>query len=345
MRFCPLSGQIGTSFGPTFRFWIPISLCRGVFSTESLQTAARQFGTITRGQLLEHGASSSAISRARRSGLLIDVVPGVLRFASSPETFMMRCMAVQHATEPDRYLSGWTAARLYGLRKMPESPIHVTVPTDIHRTLPPWVACHRSSWFDEGDCVTRPDGLIVAEPMRMLFALGAAFNRFRFERAAEDAWHLGLITPSGALDYLQRHRCRGKDGVAKMERWLERTLPRTRPTQSDLERVFLEALAGRSLPEPGTQFPLQLLTGEVIHLDIAWPDVRLAVEPGGSWWHGGDAGQRNDQQRDRACTEVGWLILRFDETLRDDPDAAAKQVERVHRRRTDDLRNLPRSSR
>ncbi|HSP28233.1 MAG TPA: type IV toxin-antitoxin system AbiEi family antitoxin domain-containing protein [Ilumatobacteraceae bacterium] len=316
-----------------------------MFNTESLQVAARQFGTITRRQLHEHGASSSAISRARCAGLLIEVVPGVLRFASSPETFMMRCMAVQHATAPGGYLSGWTAGRLYGLRKMPESPIHVTVPTSTNRSLPAWVECHRSSWFDEGDLVTRPDGLRVAEPMRMLFALGASFNQFRFERSAEDAWHLGLVTPSDAMDYLERHRCRGKDGVATMERWLERTLSRARPTQSDLERIFLEALARRSLPEPETQFPLELLTGEVIHLDIAWPDIRLAVEPGSSWWHGGDAGQRNDQQRDRACTEVGWLTLRFDETLRDDPDAAAQQVERVHRRRANDLRNLPRSNR
>ena len=42
------------------------------------------------------------------------------------------------------------------------------------------------------------------------------------------------------------------------------------------------------LPEPIRQHPLLLLTGELIHLDIAWPEVRLAVEPGHSWWHGGD---------------------------------------------------------
>jgi very-short-patch-repair endonuclease len=316
-----------------------------VFGPDSLQIAARQFGTITRRQLLDHGVSSSAISRARCAGLLVEVVPGVLRFASSPETFMMRCMAVQHATAPGGYLSGWTAGRLYGLRKMPASPIHVIVATNTKRSLPDWVECHRSSWFDDDDRIVRPDGLAVAEPMRMLFALGAAFNQFRFERAAEDAWHLGVITPADAWSYLERHRCRGKDGVATLERWLERALPRSRPTQSDLERIFLEALARRSVPEPATQYPLELLTGEVIHLDIAWPDIRLAVEPGSSWWHGGDAGQRNDQQRDRACTEVGWLTLRFDETLRDDPDAAARQVERVHRRRTADLRNLRRSAR
>ena len=65
--------------------------------------------------------------------------------------------------------------------------------------------------------------LLVATPMRMLFGLADAFNQFRFERAAEDAWHRGLITPSEAAEYLERHRCRGKDGVSTIERWLERT--------------------------------------------------------------------------------------------------------------------------
>jgi very-short-patch-repair endonuclease len=332
-------------FGIAFPFRRLITPCTGVFNTESLELAARQYGTITRRQLLEQGSSTSAIARARHRGLLIELTPGVFRFASSPETFAMRCMAAQHATFPVGYLSAWTAARLYGLRKMPSQPIHVTVPPSTNRALPAWIDCRRSRWYHERDRLIRPDGLVVAHPMRMLFALAAAFNQFRFERAAEDAWHLGLITPHDAWDYLERHRCQGKDGVSTMERWLARSMPESRPTQSDLERIFLEALRRRSLPEPRTQYPLQILSGETIHLDIAWPDIRLAVEPGSSWWHGGDNGQRRDQDRDRACTEVGWMTLRFDETLRDDPDRAAEQVERIYRRRTEDLRNVRGSSR
>ena len=62
------------------------------------------------------------------------------------------------------------------------------------------------------------------------------------------------------------------------------------------------------------QHPLVLPSGEVIHLDLAWPDVRLAVEPGHSWWHGGDLRQRRDQDRDRACAVVGWHVVRYDES-------------------------------
>jgi very-short-patch-repair endonuclease len=309
-----------------------------VFSVESYQTAAGQFGTITRRQLLEHGTSSSSIARATARGHLVPLLPGVFRFASSPETFLMRAVAAQHATAPVGYLSGWTAARLVGLRKMPSSPIHVTVPSGTNRSLRPWVDCHRSRWYAEEDRVVRADGLIVATPLRMLFGLAAAFNQYRFERAAEDAWHLQLITPAEAADYLEAHRCRGKDGVATMERWLERALGRRRPTQSELERILVEALERRALPPPERQYPIELASGATIHVDIAWPDIRLAIEPGGAWWHGGDHGQRRDQDRDRACSEVGWLTVRFDDAMRSDPEAAADQVERIYRRRLHDLR-------
>ena len=175
----------------------------------------------------------------------------------------------------------------------------------------------------------------------MLFGLAAAFNQFRFERAAEDAWHLGLISPAAAEVYLEAHRCRGKDGVSTMERWLERCAARARPSQSDLERDLLDALDRLGLPPAVRQHPLTLSSSEIIHFDIAWPEIRLAIEPGHSWWHGGDSRQRVDQARDRACSEVGWLVVRFDESMRLDPIAAAQQVRRIHTQRRRDLASGP----
>ncbi len=245
-------------------------------------------------------------------------------------------MAAQMITAPDGIISGWSGGLLVGLRSMPTTTIHVTVANDYRRDTPPWIDLHRTTWWDAD---TQPiDSFVVASPMRILFGLAQAFNQHRFERAAEDAWHLGLITPSDAADYLERHRCRGKDGVAMIVQWLDRCEGQTRPAQSNLERALLEEFERIGLPRPARQHPLALASGETIHLDIAWPAIRLAVEPGASWFHGGDAGQRRDQARDRACAEVGWLIIRFDETMRDDVRAAATQVTRVHARRCADRR-------
>ena len=171
-----------------------------------------------------------------------------------------------------------------------------------------------------------------------MFGLAADMNRFRFARAAEDAWHLGLTTPQELADYLEVHRCRGKDGVQRLEQWLERNSGRKRPSQSHLEMTFLESFARAGLPEPLRQHPVVLPSGETVHLDIAWPKIKLAVEPGSAWFHGGDAGQARDHDRDLACAEVGWSVIRLDETFAADPQAASQRVTRAYHRRHAELR-------
>jgi hypothetical protein len=313
----------------------------GVLTPELLHLAGRQLGVFRVDQAVEQlGYSAASVARARRRSLLVEVLPKVMGVASTPESFEVRCMAVHLRFDGCGFLSGWTAARLHRLRKMPDQPIHVTLPTGRGKDLPRWIDVHRSRWFDlDRDSCLGPDGMIVATPLRTLFGLAASFNQFRFERAAEDAWHLGLVTPHDAAIYLEAHRCRGKDGVATMERWLERSLHRERPAQSDLERSLLDELDRLGLPEPVRQHPVILPSGETIHLDIAWPELLIAVEPGDAWWHGGDLGQRRDQARDRACNELGWLVVRFDESMRIDVPAAAQQVARIVRRRRLELRN------
>ena len=300
---------------------------------------ASQYGVVSRHQLRSDlGWTSSRLGRARAAGLFVEAAPGVVRMASDRGTFESACMAAQLAARSTGFLGAWTAGRLYRMRRMPDRPIHLTTRSDFRLTVGAETQVHRSRWYDEADVAIRVDGLRIATPLRALFGMAARFNQFRFERAAEDAWHLGLVTPAQAAIYLEQHRCRGKDGVATMERWLERAVHRERPSQSELERDLIEALRSVGLPEPDRQHPVVLLSGETVHIDIAWPIIRFGVEPGASWWHGGDLGQRLDQDRDRACGEVGWFVVRFDEAMRRDPGQSARQVRRIFDRRANDLR-------
>ncbi len=167
----------------------------------------------------------------------------------------------------------------------------------------------------------------------MLLKLAAQFNLRRFERAAEDAWHRGLVSPSEMAVYVESVRRPGLQGVALLDTWLSNALPRSRPSQSGLEMDALKAIRSAGLPEPVRQQPLELLTGELIHLDFAWPDVTLAVEPGHSWWHGGDLRMSADYARDRACGELGWHVIRFDEEMRADLAAAGRQIRNTYETR------------
>jgi len=299
---------------------------------EVLQLFNVQHWVATVEQLLDLEVSASTIKRARRDGLLTTVVPGIVRVAGTQETFVSNAMALQLYTGGEAFVSGTSAGVLHGLRNMPRRPVEITVREDRRVTMPGWGRLVRTSWIDESRDVQGPrdDLLRAATPLRMLFGLARTFNDHRFDRAAEDAWHLGLITPQTATDYLDAIRRSGRGGVVRFERWLMKTSLRPRPAQSGLELDVLDAIRRAGLPEPVRQHPLTLRSGEIIHIDLAWPSIRLGVEPGHSWWHGGDLRQRADQVRDRACDELGWHIVRCDESVREELSAFGLQLRIIY---------------
>jgi hypothetical protein len=299
----------------------------------TLALFASQHGVATLGQLIALRLSPRTIGRARERGELVPVIPGVYCLGGGEPSFEAKAMAVQLHCGESCFLNGTTAGALVGLRSMPLNRIQVTVPGRVGVSLPSWVEASMTSWFDRERVVVRPDRLRLADPYLMLLALARQFNDYRFERAAEDAWHRQLITPAAAATFLERCRGSGRRGVGRFERWLDKTRDQHRPAQSGLELDFVAAVRSAGLPEPQRQYPLRLLSGELIHLDLAWPEVKLAVEPGHSWWHGGDLGVRRDIARDRACGEVGWYVARYDESARRDLAAVGRELLNTYRER------------
>lgn len=296
-----------------------------------LPLARRQFGVAHLDQLTgELDLTRSQINGLVGRGELIRILPSTYRLASHPDTFLSRAVATQLWAGGIGFLSSWSAARVYELPKMPADVVHFTVPAGHSRRTPAWIHLDRTSWCRPSDRQTLPTGLIVARPERMLFGLAGDVDQHRFDRAAEDAWHRKLITPESLGRFLDQHRRSGRNGVQQVETWLRRSSTLTRPAQSHLEMLFLEAFDAIGLPPAVRQHPLELPNREVIHLDIAWPEIRLAVEPGAAWFHGGDLGQARDHDRDLACVEVGWTVIRLDETNRTDPLHAARRVRRAH---------------
>ena len=309
---------------------------------ELMRFLAGQHWVASTSQLRELGVTKTALQHARRTGLLVTPARRVVALAGIELSFEGRAMLAQLAAGGAAFVSGPSAGALHGLRDMPRSTLEITVKQRRRVDLPSWCRLMWTSWInEERDVVVRPDGLRVASPLRMLFGLAAQFNEHRFERAAEDVWHKNLVTPAAAADYLAEIRRSGRTGVTRFETWLDKTSVRERPSHTTLELDFVDMIDRVGLPSPKRQHPLLLATGELIHLDLAWPDARLAVEPGHSWWHGGDLRQRLDQARDRACNVVGWQIERYDEAAQADPWGTAKELLAIYRRRIADLRISP----
>ena len=320
--------------GGSFRFRLVMTPRPGVMDhPDLLRLLAAQYGVVSLPQLWSLGISRSAVWRCQRAGTVTTLLPGVLLVASHTSTFEAEAMAVQLHTAPDGVLSSTTAARLHGLRGMPTRPIRALVSRRTRSDLPSWVHKASSSWLVEDEDVTAVRGLRLLRPVRMLLTLAELFNDFRFERAAEDAWHLDLVSPEEASVFLATYRRQGRGGIARFEKWLNTVAHRKRPSQSGFELDILGAIRRAGLPEPQRQHPVTLLTSEVVHLDFAWPAVMLGVEPGHSWWHGGDLRMRADTARDRACTAVGWEVVRYGEEARADLAGVGRELRTIYERR------------
>lgn len=181
---------------------------------------AAQHGVASLVQLVEQRLSPRTIGRARLRGVLVPVLPGVYSLGGRPVSFEGRAMAVQLHCGASSFLSGTTAAALYGLPEMPRDTIQVTIAGRVRLCLPQWVDASMTKWFEPDHVVDRPDGLRLADPLRMLLGLAGQLDDRRFDCAAEEAWRRRLITPVGVAEYLGRCRCSGRTGVARFERWL-----------------------------------------------------------------------------------------------------------------------------
>ena len=113
---------------------------------------------------------------------------------------------------------------------------------------------------------------------------------------APEADHAGVVTRP-TCDQRRRPASRRRP----LDRWVSAALPRQRPTQSRFERDMLDPLigvdAGCPSPNPSTRRPRH---GDVVHLDIAWPDLLLADRARHTFWHGGvarDAGGHGPRPR------------------------------------------------
>ena len=197
----------------------------------------------------------------------------------------------QLAAGQEAFVSGPSAGALYGLRNMPRRCVEITVHQQrrIHAASPRADSFGRAGSTSARDVVVRSDGLRVASPLRMLFGLAVAVQRSsgssgRPRMRGIDSSSSPTTRPSSlpiTAAPAGRVCCGWSAG------WNGRSSGHA-PAQSGLELDVIAIAERAGLPAPVRQHPIVLPNGETIHLDLAWPEVRLAVEPGHSWWHGGD---------------------------------------------------------
>jgi very-short-patch-repair endonuclease len=271
------------------------------------RVARGQYGHVTRAQLLARGMSESGIDRAVRTGRLIRVHAGVYAVGHLREDAVARAMAAVLACGPGAVLSHHSAAALWGFRKWPAGPMHVTAPGRHHRR---GIRAHRCQ-------LTRREvrthlGIRATSPARTLLDIAPTLTHRQLVRAINDA-QISKCLRARDLEGTRLHRFVGE------------------LSRSPFEDHFRPWRKRYNVPEPQYNVPIG-----PYEADIYYVVERVIVELDGWDFHRTKAAFENDRERDAYMLARGIVTVRITRARFEHAPAreAARLIQILNSRRT-----------
>ena len=273
--------------------------------TRPLLASARQrHGLLTARELKRERVVGRRRSELLEAGLLVPVHRGVYRIASHPETFEQRCVAACLAA-PHAAISGPTAGRVWGLRKVFTDDVHLLSRATVHLF---GVAAHQTDLLTKCD-ITERCGLPVLRPLRLFCDLAWHLDDAGLESVYEQMLDRRMFAVPDVRAAAKRFAARGRPGSVRLHRVIDARPTWLKPADSDLEVRLWRALKQSGF-EFERQVPVLLDGGTTVHVDLADPRLRFGIEVDHVTWHGGRLDVQRDKQRDRELARIGWTISR-----------------------------------
>ena len=273
---------------------------------------ARQHGTASVEQLLATGLSLREIRHLQRAGDIELVLRGAYRTPSAPITQESRSAAVCLA-RPDVAISGPTAGRLWGLRRLPfDRRIHVIAPRASQPAAVRWVVPYRTDARHDRDVIERDDGIRITSRARTVFDLTRWLGPDDLLSVIEQVVHDGRLADDDllavAVDWLSPQR----PWVRRFLHALDRRLPGG-PAESHPEVRVANALRSAGVHGLVRQHEIDLPGYGSARFDLAVPHLRWAVEVDLHPAHRESIGIASDRRRDHAAAAIGWSTSRIDD--------------------------------
>lgn len=280
-----------------------------VFSIESLEYLRSHHGIASGSALREVGVSPNDLRRLVEAGNLVPVLRGVYRMPAVPYDESARCVAVCVA-HPESVISGPTAGRLWGLRRVPgDRRVHILAPPHSHPTVEPWVAPYRTRAFHAGDVVRRADGIVVTNRARTALDLARFVGSTDLLSIIEQVIRDGHLTDddlrSTAVGWMSPRRLWVRNFLEVLNGRLDGGA-----AESHGEVVLGDALRAAGVRGLQRQFRIDLPGYGPARFDLAVPDVRLAIEVDLHPTHDETNGRQRDEARDRAARLIDWRVAR-----------------------------------
>lgn len=277
--------------------------------------ASRQHGLVTRQQALECGAPRAGIEWKLDQGQWLIVRPAVCALAGAPVTWEQAVLAACLAGGPAAFASHHTALRLWGLdERIDQDGIHVTSPPGRRIRLDGIVA-HRTTLLAPLD-VSRRTGVPCTTAARAIVEVSGTLG----SAATGKLLDLAIRRHRGELEAVRACVARlagpGRRRLTVIRHVLGERLPGWDPGDSDLEVRVLRALHRAGFAPPVQQHPVHI-DGRRRRIDLAYPDLKIAIELDGWDAHGVRSAFDADRARRNELTILGWRVVQFTSAMTD----------------------------
>ena len=291
------------------------------------ELAERQYGVVSRRQLIAAGFRPSAIDRRIAQGRLHVLQRGVYAVGHPVLTRRGVLVAGVLAGGGRAALSHRSATELWELPGPRSAVVEITVPH--RRSTRPGLLVHEGAL--QADETTVHDGIPVTTVARTLLDLAAVVSPGRLAAMVNEAERRRLADSPSLPELLERHR--GARGIAALRSILADRRTGVDVTRRELEARFLEFVHERDLPHPELN-PTLDVDGRRFEPDCLWRSSRLIVELDSHAYHSGRSEFEGDRARDRALLVAGLITIRVTwRQLHDEPDRLDRDLRAVLERR------------
>lgn len=259
-------------------------------------------------ELCAAGMGPAELRRRLSAGDVRRVLRGVYVAAVVPDTQALRIRAMERVVSAGHIVCDRSAAWLHGVDAFAEGerellPCVETCVLPAHQpTRRQGVAGHTRDLA--GYDVQRLGDLEVTTPLRTALDLGSGLKRMTALAVMD-----GLMAAQGlTADDLRVElpRFAGRRGVVQLRSLIDLADPRAESPRESWIRLLIHD-AGLPLPVP--QYRLRIDAADC-RLDLAYPQLRIAIEYDGEEWHRRtDAQRARDRERRRWLREHGWVVF------------------------------------
>lgn len=272
------------------------------------QRAATQYGLIRRDDARRLGLSDRQILHRVGRGEWIRRSSGVFALDGSLGGTAQDTLAAAWAV-------GGAAARRSGswvpevLDDPPEVPDVVSCRGSGRALHPSELTLHRTDTLPPSDLTIRK-GIPVTTVERTLCDLGAVVDLRTLRACVTRALQQRLTHPDRLIRRHLELGGQGRPGSSSLRLVLAEIDADLMLLESDLESALLALIVDAGLPRPVLQHPVEL-DGRRCRLDMAYPELHIAIEADGFAVHGTRSAFEDDRARQNQLTLAGWQVLRF----------------------------------